>query len=254
MPSRCGTPGGAGSSVPWIPVGVRPFYYALAGERFVFASAVEAVLAVSGVSDALDEAVVAAYLTSPPLDDDPYVLRGGAQAPSRPHLTAEANGASGRVRATRRPSRKGKRSGWRIRARAGDDRAVLATRAGTMGAVRLGRHLRGGVPGALRTGGGRPPARLRSGGRARERGPGFVQRGGARRPCSAAPGPSAPARLQLIPDPALQAHFSLDSPSLRAHVSLDKTGAWIRDNEPETGRNRLPRCSRRGGPETRGFA
>ena len=121
MPSRCGTPGGAGSSVPGIPVGVRPFYYALAGERFVFASAVEAVLAVSGVSDALDEAVVAAYLTSPPLDDDPYVLRGGAQAPSRPH-----------------PHRRGER---RIRARAGDDRAVLATRAGTMGAVRLGRHL-----------------------------------------------------------------------------------------------------------------
>ena len=45
------------------PIGARPFYYALDGERFVFASAVEAVLAAPGVSDTLDEATVAAYLT-----------------------------------------------------------------------------------------------------------------------------------------------------------------------------------------------
>ena len=45
-------------------IGARPFYYARTPERFVFASAVEAVLAVSGVSDALDEAVLATYLTS----------------------------------------------------------------------------------------------------------------------------------------------------------------------------------------------
>ena len=43
--------------------GVRPLYYCLAPEGFVFASAVEAVLAMPGVSGALDEATVAAYLT-----------------------------------------------------------------------------------------------------------------------------------------------------------------------------------------------
>ena len=45
------------------PVGVRPFYYARTPDRFVFASSVEAVLAAPGVSRALDEATVAAYLT-----------------------------------------------------------------------------------------------------------------------------------------------------------------------------------------------
>ena len=44
-------------------VGARPLYYALTPEGFVFASAVEAVLAVPGVPDELDEAMVAAYLT-----------------------------------------------------------------------------------------------------------------------------------------------------------------------------------------------
>ena len=43
--------------------GVRPLYYCLAPGGFVFASAVEAILAMPGVSDALDEATVAAYLT-----------------------------------------------------------------------------------------------------------------------------------------------------------------------------------------------
>lgn len=44
------------------PVGVRPFYYAATPSGFVFASAVEALLA-AGVDDALDESTVAAYLT-----------------------------------------------------------------------------------------------------------------------------------------------------------------------------------------------
>ena len=44
-------------------VGVRPLYYARTADRFVFASSVEAVLAGPGVSRALDEATVAAYLT-----------------------------------------------------------------------------------------------------------------------------------------------------------------------------------------------
>ena len=44
------------------PVGVRPFYYAATPRGFVFASAVEALLA-CGVHSALDESTVAAYLT-----------------------------------------------------------------------------------------------------------------------------------------------------------------------------------------------
>ena len=50
-------------------IGARPFYYALPGAGIVFASAVEAVLAVPGVSHALDEAVVASHLTKGPIDD-----------------------------------------------------------------------------------------------------------------------------------------------------------------------------------------
>ena len=50
-------------------IGARPFYYALPGQGIVFASAVEAVLAAPGVSRALDEAVVASYLTRGPTDD-----------------------------------------------------------------------------------------------------------------------------------------------------------------------------------------
>ena len=44
-------------------IGCRPFYYAQTPERFIFASTVEAVLAAPGVSDALDEPMVASYLT-----------------------------------------------------------------------------------------------------------------------------------------------------------------------------------------------
>ena len=44
-------------------IGARPFYYARTGRRFVFASAVPAVLAAPGVPGQLDEDLVAAYLT-----------------------------------------------------------------------------------------------------------------------------------------------------------------------------------------------
>ena len=44
-------------------IGVKPFYYAWTGERFVFASAVPAVLAAPGVSGRLDDDFVAAHLT-----------------------------------------------------------------------------------------------------------------------------------------------------------------------------------------------
>ncbi len=45
------------------PVGVRPLYYALTPIRFVFASAVEAVLAAPFVSNELNDATIAAWLT-----------------------------------------------------------------------------------------------------------------------------------------------------------------------------------------------
>ena len=44
-------------------IGCRPFYYAQTPRRFIFAGTVDAVLAAPGVSDALDEPMVAAYLT-----------------------------------------------------------------------------------------------------------------------------------------------------------------------------------------------
>ena len=44
------------------PVGARPFYYAETARGFVFASAVEAVLAAPGVDDRLDESTVATWL------------------------------------------------------------------------------------------------------------------------------------------------------------------------------------------------
>lgn len=45
-------------------LGARPFYYAYAGDRFVFANTVQAVLAAPGVSTELDAGVVAAKLSS----------------------------------------------------------------------------------------------------------------------------------------------------------------------------------------------
>ena len=50
-------------------IGARPFYYALPGEGIVFASVIEAVLAVPGISHALDEAEVASHLARGPIDD-----------------------------------------------------------------------------------------------------------------------------------------------------------------------------------------
>ena len=91
------------------PIGVRPFYYALAGERFVFASAVEAVLAVSGVSDALDEAVVAAYLTSPssrrrPVRSSRRCASSLPATPSPPRRTARPGACGRRSSGTGGPS------------------------------------------------------------------------------------------------------------------------------------------------------
>ena len=86
------------------PVGARPFYYTLDGGRFVFASAVEAVLAAPGVSDALDEAVVAARLSSmgPDMTSRTF-YRAVRRLPAGHALTVEPDagpnaGGAGRVR------------------------------------------------------------------------------------------------------------------------------------------------------------
>ena len=55
-------------------IGCRPFYYALTSDRFIFASTVEAVLAAPGVSDALDERMVASYLSQIVVCDDAHTF------------------------------------------------------------------------------------------------------------------------------------------------------------------------------------
>ena len=81
------------------PVGVRPFYYSPAGGRFVFASAVEAVLAAPGVSDALDEAVVATHLTQDAVTTTTRTFFSAVRKLPPGHaLTVEGGGATARVR------------------------------------------------------------------------------------------------------------------------------------------------------------
>ena len=83
------------------PVGVRPFYYSLTGERFVFASAVEAVLAAFGVSAALDEVAVAAELIGSPHSAGRTFFAAVRRLPPSHMLTVEAEAArngSGRLR------------------------------------------------------------------------------------------------------------------------------------------------------------
>ena len=81
-------------------IGVRPFYYTLEDGPFVFASAVEAVLAAPGVSGALDEAVVAAWLSSLKPDGRTHTFfRAVRKLPAGHALTVEpAAGDAGRVR------------------------------------------------------------------------------------------------------------------------------------------------------------
>ena len=81
------------------PIGVRPFYYSPAGGRFVFASAVEAVLAAPGVSGALDEAVVAARLTRNAVVTTTRTFFSAVRKLPPGHvLTVEGGGATARVR------------------------------------------------------------------------------------------------------------------------------------------------------------
>ena len=161
-------------------IGARPFYYALTTRRFVFASAVEAVLAAPDVSDALDERVVATHLTV-------QTLRSGARTffaavrklPPGHTLTIEAgrpeNGSGGpRVRIEQY---------WH-------PEQAPATRPASDDAY--AEQLLDLYTQAVRD-------RLRGGprGRASERRPGFVQRCGARRARGAASRTPAAARLHV---------------------------------------------------------
>ena len=80
--------------------GARPFYYALPKDGFVFASAVEAVLAAPDVGDALDEGAVATYLASPHCSDARTFFAAVRKLPPGHGLcvewTSAANGATRR--------------------------------------------------------------------------------------------------------------------------------------------------------------
>ena len=81
-------------------IGVRPFYYALNGGRFVFASAVEAVLAAPDVSNALDEVMVATHLTSRVFSESRTFYAAVRKLPPGHTLTIETQASpSGRLRA-----------------------------------------------------------------------------------------------------------------------------------------------------------
>ena len=82
------------------PIGARPFYYTLDGERFIFTSSVEAVLTAPGVSDALDEAMVVASLSSMRPDLRSRTFYRAVRRLSAGHaLTVEPNaGRTGRLR------------------------------------------------------------------------------------------------------------------------------------------------------------
>ena len=71
-------------------IGARPFYYASENGRFVFASAVEAVLAAPGVPDALDEKTVATHLGSQVVSDVYTFFRAVRKLPPGHALTLEA--------------------------------------------------------------------------------------------------------------------------------------------------------------------
>ena len=81
--------------------GARPFYYAPAPRRFVFASAVEAVLAAPGVGDALDEVAVATHLAGLPCRDARTFFAAVRKLPPGHTLSVEVEAArkgSGRPR------------------------------------------------------------------------------------------------------------------------------------------------------------
>ena len=87
-------------------VGVRPFFYAVAGRHFTFASAVQGVLAGPGASSKLDEQSVAGYLTLPrPARREHTLFADVRRLPPGHSLTVRLDGGPRAVRHDPRPVR-----------------------------------------------------------------------------------------------------------------------------------------------------
>ena len=86
-------------------MGVRPFYYAETARGFVFASAVEAVLAAPGVDDRLDEATVATWLVRRNLLNNTRTFFEQVRKLPPGHALEVAAGAPPRLRRYWRPER-----------------------------------------------------------------------------------------------------------------------------------------------------
>ena len=128
-------------------VGVRPFYYAETARGFVFASAVEAVLAGPGVDDRLDEATVATWLVRRNLSTNTRTFFEQVRKLPPGHALEVAAGAPPRLRRHWRPER-----APRVR-RASDgayaeellDLGARAVRDRLRGPDPVGAHLTGGL-------------------------------------------------------------------------------------------------------------
>ena len=72
-------------------IGARPLYYAHENDQFAFASVVEAVLAIAGMPDALDETMVATHLGSTRCSDTRTFFRSVRKLPPGHTLTVEAS-------------------------------------------------------------------------------------------------------------------------------------------------------------------
>ena len=78
-------------------IGARPFHYAAENGRFVFASAVEAVLAAPGVPDTLDETMIATHLGSTMVSDARTCFQAVRKLPPGHALTVEAGRPESRI-------------------------------------------------------------------------------------------------------------------------------------------------------------
>ena len=128
-------------------VGARPFYYAETARGFVFASAVEAVLAAPGVDDRLDEATVATWLVRRNAVTEPRTFFAQVRKLPPGHALEVSAGAPPRLRRHWRPER-----APRVR-RASDDAyaeelldlCARAVRDRLRGPDPVGAHLTGGL-------------------------------------------------------------------------------------------------------------
>ena len=128
-------------------MGVRPFYYAETAHGFVFASAVEAVLAAPGVDDRLDESIVATWLVRRNLLTNTRTFFEQVRKLPPGHALEVAGAAPPRLRRHWRPER-----APRVR-RASDDAyaeelldlCARAVRDRLRGPDPVGAHLSGGL-------------------------------------------------------------------------------------------------------------